>query len=149
MVQQQFASLDAFLAQWNAAGQKQAIIRELEEQGVLFEALNEQVGKDLDPFDLVCHVAFDQPALTRRERVAQVRKQDYFTKYGAQARSVLNALLDKYADEGIVTIEQLDVLKIQPFTRLGTQVELIKQFGGKQAYLNAVRELEAHLYKAA
>ena len=149
MVRQQFASLDAFLSRWNAVGQKQAIIRELEEQGVLFEALNEQVGKDLDPFDLVCHVAFDQPALTRRERVAQVRKQDYFTKYGAQARSVLNALLDKYADEGIVTIEQLDVLKIQPFTRLGTQVELIKQFGGKQAYLNAVRELEAHLYKAA
>lgn len=148
-VRRQFASLDAFLIRWRSVDKKEAVISELEEHGVLFEALSEQVGSDLDPFDLVCHVAFDQPPMTRRERAAKVRKDNYFTKYGPQARAVLDALLDKYADEGIVTIEQLDVLKIQPFTKLGRQVELVKHFGGKQGYLAAVRELQSQLYKAA
>ena len=103
-VQQEFASLDEFLHCWTDAERKEAIIDELAEQGVLIEALADQVGKDFDPFDLVCHVAFDQPPLTRRERAEQVRKRNYFTKYGEQARKVLEALLDKYADEGIEPI---------------------------------------------
>jgi len=148
-VQKEYTSLDAFLTQWSTTDQKQAIIQELEEQGVLLEALKEEVGKDFDPFDLICHVVYDQPALTRRERVEQVRKRNYFTKYGEQARAVLNALLDKYADEGIENIERVAILKVQPFNQLGTPVELINYFGGKEQYLAAVQELETELYRAA
>jgi type I restriction enzyme R subunit len=147
-VRQQYASLDAFLTRWSKAAQKQAIIHELEEQGVLLGALAEQVGADYDPFDLVCHVAFDRPPLTRRERAARVRKRDYFAKYGEQARAVLDALLDKYADEGIENIESLDVLRVQPLNKLGTPIELIKRFGGRAQYLAALRELETALYAA-
>ncbi len=144
-----FGSLDGFLIHWSKADQKQAIIHELEEQGILLHALAEQVGKDLDPFDLVCHVAFDQPPLTRRERAEQVRKRNYFTKYGDRARTVLNALLDKYADEGIENIESLQVLRVQPLSKAGTPTEIIKLFGGKDKYLAAVRELETQLYQSA
>ncbi len=97
----QFASLDDFLKRWKAADRKQAIIDELESEGLRLEPLAEEVGQDLDPFDLICHVAFDQPPLTRRERADNVRKRDVFTKYGAQARAVLEALLEKYQDEGV------------------------------------------------
>jgi type I restriction enzyme R subunit len=148
-VRQQYASLDEFLTRWGRAEQTEAVIRELEEQGVLLHELAEQVGKEFDPFDLVCHVAFDRPPLTRRERAEQVRKRDYFAKYGEQARAVLDTLLEKYADAGIEPIESVDVLKVQPFDRLGSPVELIKRFGGKAAYLQAVRELREQLYSAA
>ena len=148
-VRRQFASLDAFLTRWGKAEQKHAIIAELEEQGVLLHALAEQVGKEFDPFDLVAHVAFDQPPLTRRERAEQVRKRDYFARYGEQARAVLDTLLEKYADAGIEPIESVEVLKVQPFDRLGSPVELIKRFGGKAEYLEAVRELREQLYAAA
>ncbi len=144
-----FGSLDGFLTRWSKAEQKQAIIHELEQHGILLHALAEQAGKDLDPFDLVCHVAFDQPPLTRRERVEQVRKQNYFSKYGEQARTVLNALLDKYADEGIENIESMQVLRVQPVSKAGTPTEIIKLFGSKDKYLAAVRELETHLYQSA
>jgi type I restriction enzyme R subunit len=148
-VQQEYASLDDFLRRWSSAEKKGAVIAELEEQGVLFEALSDEVGKELDAFDLVCHVAFGQPPLTRRERAENVKKRDVFTKYGEQAREVLGALLDKYADEGIRNIEDLGVLRIQPFDRFGTPVEIVKRFGGKSRYLDALRDLEGAVYGTA
>ncbi len=148
-VRQKFSSLDAFLSRWSATEQKQAIIQELQEQGVLLEALAEEVGKDFDSFDLICHVAFDQPPLSRRDRALAVRKRNYFSKYSEQARAVLNALLDRYADEGIENIQSLNVLNVKPISELGTPVEIIKHFGGKQKYLDALRELETQIYIAA
>ncbi len=145
----EFSSLEAFLQRWTTADQKQAVLIELEQRGVFFDELAEQVGKDLDPFDLVCHVAFDQPALTRRERADNVKKRNYFAKYGEQARAVLEALLDKYADEGIGTIETLNVLKVQPFNKIGAPLQIIGLFGGKEEYEKALHELEAALYALA
>jgi len=145
----EFASLDNFLTRWKAAEKKQVIIDELQDKGIFFEALAEEVGKELDPFDLICHVAFGQKPLTRKERATKVRKQNYFTEYGETARIVLDALLDKYADEGIRNVEQMDVLKITPFDRFGSPVEIIKSFGGKEKYTTALRELESHLYEIA
>lgn len=101
------------------------------ERGVLLEALAEEVGKDFDSFDLICHVAFDQLPLSRRERTEQVRKRDYFTKYGQLARAILEALLDKYADEDIEHIEDINVLNVQPMNQMGTLTEIIKRFGSK------------------
>lgn len=149
-VLKEFSSLDAFLRKWSAADKKHAIIEELESQGVLLTALAEEAakkdGRMLDPFDLICHVAFDQPALSRKERADQVKKRNVFTKYGDQARTVLNALLDKYADAGIESIEDIKILTLDPFSRLGTAPELIQAFGGKPAYLNAIHEVEQQLY---
>jgi type I restriction enzyme R subunit len=148
-VSEDFASLDEFLRGWGAAEKKEAIIREMEERGVLFSALADEVGRDFDPFDLVCHVAFGQPALTRRERADRVRKRDYFSRFGAEARAVLDALLAKYADEGVGPLEQLDVLRVQPLAALGTPAEIIGRFGGRSQYLKAVSELESAIYSAA
>ena len=145
-VQKEYSTLDQFLRRWTDADQKQAIIKELEEQGVLLQPLADEVGKDYDPFDLICHVAFGQPPLTRRERAEQVKKRDVFTKYGEHARKVLEALLEKYADTGIENIESMNVLQLDPISRLGTPLELIKVFGGKQAYQEAVSQLEQALY---
>ena len=143
----QFASLDNFLNVWNNADRKQAIIAELLDQGVLVDALYQAVDKQVDLFDLICHVAYDQPPLTRQERADKVKKRDYFTKYGEQARKVLEALLDKYADEGISNIEDIKVLSVQPLTEFGSPVQIIKEFGSKEKYLQAVRELENELYR--
>ncbi len=148
-VQEQYATLDDFLRRWTEAERKQVVIEELREQGVLLEALAEQVGKEMDPFDLVCHVVYDRPPLTRRERANEVRKRDVFTKYGEQARAVLNALLDKYADEGLIHVEDMGVLRVQPLSDIGTPVQLVRSFGGKKCYLAAVRELEAALYRTS
>lgn len=145
----QFASLDNFLNVWNNADRKQAIIAELLDQGVLVDALYQAVDKQVDLFDLICHVAYDQPPLTRQERADKVKKRDYFTKYGEQARKVLEALLDKYADEGISNIEDIKVLSVQPLTEFGSPVQIIKEFGSKDNYLQAVRELENELYRTA
>ena len=145
-VRKDFASLDAFLRSWTNAERKAALIQELEQHGVLIDALAEEVGKDFDPFDLVCHIAFDQPPLTRRERADQVKKRNYFAKYGAQARNVLEALLDKYADTGVENIEDIKVLTLDPFKSMGSAPELISAFGGKPAYLQALKELEQQLY---
>ncbi|MOA07279.1 hypothetical protein D3C78_1269670 [compost metagenome] len=149
-VKKQFASLDDFLRRWSDAEQKKAIIDELAAQGVLWEALAEEVqarqDKPLDPFDLICHVAFDQPALTRRERAEQVKKRNYFGKYQGAARQVLEALLDKYADTGIEHIEDIKILQLDPFSQIGAPVELVKAFGGKAGYTRAVHELEDQLY---
>lgn len=147
-VRQEFASLDQFLRRWSTSAQKQEILRELEERGILLEKLADEVGKDFDAFDLICHVAFDQPPLSRKERAEQVRKRDYFTKYGEEARAVLNALLDKYADEGVQNIEDINVLKVQPINNLGTPMEIIQRFGGRQGYLAAVQEMTGELYKS-
>ncbi len=148
-VKNAFASLDAFLQRWDAVDQKQTIIAELEEQGLLLEPLMQEVGKDFDPFDLICHVAFGRPPLTRRERAANVRKRDYFAKYGAKARKVLESLLDKYADEGPANLESMQVLKLPPINRHGTPLEIINSFGGRDNYLDAIRELESELYRMA
>ncbi|MBN69442.1 MAG: restriction endonuclease [Gimesia sp.] len=148
-VGEEFSSLSEFIQQWTAAERKQAIIEELEEHGILFEALADEVGKDFGPFDLICHVAFDQPPLTRKERSENVRKQNYFTEYGEQARQVLEALLDKYADEGISNLEDLSVLKVDPFSQWGTPTEIIQAFGGKAQFLEAVNKLKNMLYEAA
>ena len=144
-----YASLDAFLKTWKESDRKQAILKELEEQGVFFEELARDVGRDLSAFDLVCHVAFDQPPLTRKERASNVRKRSYFTKYGDAARAVLEALLDKFANENVDDIENIGVLKVQPLTTLGTPIEIIQRFGSKDDYLKAVRDLEDELFKVA
>jgi type I restriction enzyme, R subunit len=146
-VRKQYASLDDFLRRWSGAERKQAVIEELVEQGVLIDALRDKRGKDLDAFDLICHVAYDRPPLTRRERADNVRKRDVFAKYGEQARAVLDALLDKYADEGVQSVEDLAVLRVQPLSGLGTAVELINRFGGRAGYVAAVAELEQELYR--
>lgn len=145
-VTKQYQSLEKFLNSWNDAEKKEAIIQELEEQGVFFEALKEEVGKDFDPFDLICHVAFEAKPLTRKERANNVKKRNYFTKYGDKAQTVLNSLLDKYAEDGLLTIESTEVLKLDPLNKLGTAMELIKSFGGKPEYLKALKELENELY---
>lgn len=145
-VKKDFASLDDFLKTWTGAERKAALIAELEQHGVLLDALAEEVGKDFDPFDLVCHIAFDQPPLTRKERADQVKKRNYFAKYGEQARNVLNALLDKYADTGVENIEDIKILTLDPFKSMGSAPELISAFGGKPAYLQALKELEQQLY---
>ena len=145
-VTEQYRTLNDFIRKWDDADQKQAIIKELEEQGVIWEALEEEVGKEYEPFDLICHVVFDQPPLTRKERAENVRKRNYFTKYGDQAQKVLKALLDKYADEGVSNIESMEILKVQPINQLGSPFEIIKAFGGKQEYESAIKELETALY---
>lgn len=147
---EQFATLGDFLNKWNEADKKETIIRELEAQGVMVDELLQAVDKRLDLFDLLCHVAYDQPPLTRRERADNVKKRNYFTKYGEEARQVLEALLEKYADEGIEDIESPDVLNVLPFTQFGSRYEIVKGiFGGKDEYSKAIKELEDELYKAS
>lgn len=149
IIQQTFASLDDFLLKWNEAYKKEALIKELQEQGVMVEALYEAVDKQVDLFDLICHVAYDQPPLSRKERANNVKKRNYFTKYGDQARKVLETLLDKYADEGVENIESIEVLRVKPFDQYGSPIEIISHFGNKKSYLEAVKELENELYKKA
>jgi type I restriction enzyme, R subunit len=144
----EFATLDDFLRRWSDADKKQAIVEELANEGVFFEALAEEIGKDCDPFDLLCHVAWDRPPLTRKERAEQVKKRDYFAQYGDQARRVLEALLDKYADEGVAQIEETQILTVAPFTQFGTPVEIVRAFGGVDGYQQAVRDLKRSLYSA-
>ena len=148
-VQREYATLDAFLRRWSEADRKAEVIEELREQGVLFEELREQGGQDLDAFDLICRVVYGQPPLTRRERAENVKKRDVFTRYGAQARAVLDALLDKYADEGLASVEDLGVLRVQPLSDLGTPLELVRHFGGRAEYIAAVQELAAAIYDTA
>jgi type I restriction enzyme R subunit len=149
IIKNHFTSLNDFLNKWNDADKKAAIIKELEEEGILVDALQNAVNKEVDLFDLICHVAYDQPPLTRKERANNVKKRNYFTKYGQQARHVLNALLDKYADEGIITIESTEVLSLHPFDEYGTPPEIIRLFGNREKYLNAIKELEKQLYQTA
>ena len=142
-----FASLDDFLRRWNDAERKQAVIEEMAAEGLPLTVIVEELGKDLDPFDLICHVAFDAKPLTRRERAENVKKRDVFTKYGEQIRAVLGALLDKYADEGVLNLDDANVLRISPIDRLGTPVELVRAFGGRPGFERAVHDLQSALYK--
>lgn len=149
IIKEQFASLDDFLNKWKASDRKEAIIAELVEQGVMVEALYEAVDKQVDLFDLICHVAYDQPPMTRNERANNVKKRNYFTKYGDQARKVLEALLDKYADQGIENIENIQILTVPPINKFGSVTEIIKAFGSREEYEKAIKELENELYKVA
>jgi type I restriction enzyme R subunit len=149
MVKEQYHSLDEFLNKWNEADRKQVIIDELLEQGIVFDNFKQAINKEMDIFDLICYTAFDQPPLSRTERANNVKKRNYFTKYGEQAQKVLDALLDKYADEGIENIEDMKILQVNPFDEIGSPVEIVKMFGGKKNYLKALNELEQEIYKAA
>lgn len=149
IIKGQYASLNDFLNKWNNAERKDAIIKELQDEGVLVDALRNAVNKEVDLFDLICHVAYDQPPLTRKERANNVKKRNYFTKYGDTARKVMETILDKYADEGIANIESMDILKVKPLTEFGSPLEIINQFGNKESYITAIRELEKELYTIA
>ena len=127
-----YASLHDFLSRWTSADRKQAIVEELENEGILLDALAEEVGRDYDPFDLVAHVAFGQKPLTRRERAENVKKRNYFAKYQDKARAVLEALLDKYADEGLTNLEDPKVLKVQPFDKYGTPLKSSRRLAEKK-----------------
>lgn len=142
-----FVSLGDFLARWNGAERKQALVDELSAEGLALDVIADELGKDLDPFDLICHVAFDRKPLTRRERAENVQKRDVFARYGEQARAVLRALLDKYADEGVLNLDDTNVLRISPLNTLGTPVQLIKAFGGKAGFEDAVHALQNELYQ--
>jgi type I restriction enzyme, R subunit len=144
-----FATLDAFLRHWAAAERKQAVIDELARHGIPLPVLVQAVpdGPALDAFDLVAHIAFDQKPLTRRERATRVKKRDPFAKYGDQARAVLEALLEKYADHGVTDLEDASILELPPFTALGTKTQIRRTiFGGNENYSRAITELEAALY---
>jgi type I restriction enzyme, R subunit len=147
-IRNEFKTIDDFLRKWSSADRKEAIIKELEEQGILLDELKDEVGKELDPFDLICHIAFDMPPLTRQERANNVKKRNYFAKYGDNARRLLEALLDKYADEGLENLESMEVLKIPDFKKFGSPLEIIRKFGGKKKYLQAIKELEKEIYTA-
>jgi len=144
-----FASLDDFLTVWNNAERKQVILEALAVQGVFLDELAEQVGRDYDAFALVCHVAYDRPPRTRKERAEEVKKRDVFAKHGEKARAVLDALLQKYADAGISSVDSLDILKVDPFRGIGTPHEIISIFGGEFECLTALREIENELYRSA
>jgi type I restriction enzyme R subunit len=152
-IQSEFESLDDFLKHWGKAKKKKAIVDLFEEHGVIFDNLAQDIykggkGKEYGVFDMICHIAYDQPPLTRKERVNNVKKRNYFTQYGKQARAVLEALLDKYADEGISTLESNKVLQLQPFTEMGAPMEIVKNaFGSKAAYDQAIENLEQELFK--
>ncbi|MDD6581369.1 MAG: DEAD/DEAH box helicase family protein [Bacteroidales bacterium] len=148
-IRQQYASLEDFLKRWNKESRKQIIIDELKEYDVLIDAVKEAnpTLNDSDVFDIICHVAYGQKPLTRKERAENVKKRNYFAKYEGKAREVLEALLEKYADQGILNMENLDTLKLNPFTQIGSPVKIVKLFGGKEQYFAAISELEKQLYQ--
>jgi type I restriction enzyme R subunit len=149
-IHKQFATMDAFIKKWQSSERKQVIIDELAAEGVIWQALEDDVSRELDPFDLICHIAFDQPPLTRKERADSVKKRNYFGKYSEAAQTVLNTLLDKYADSGVTEIESKDVLKVTPFDKMGRPLEIVKTaFGSPQLYQAAISDLESALYDVA
>ena len=143
----QYATLDTFLQAWNGADKKQAVLDALEEQGLPLEVLQEAHGNaaDLDPFDLILHLAYNRPAMTRSERARRLQKDGFLQAYSAECRQVLSALLDKYMNEGI-SLEETSVLNIAPFSDIGTPKKIIRLFGGMGQYQNAVNELQRNLY---
>ena len=144
-----FATLDSFITDWNAAERKKAIVDELKEYDVLIDAVRESEPElaNADIFDIICHVAFDKKPLTRRERANNVKKRDYLSKYEGVARQVLEALLDKYADNGILELENDDILELAPFNKIGTPPKILKYFGGMTGYMNALNGLKSELYR--
>ncbi len=147
----EYSSLDKFVNAWNEAERKQVIVEEMENRGVFFDDLKEIIGKkDLDPFDIILHIVFDKPALTRKERANNVKKRNYFTKYGEKAREILDLILTKYCDAGLEDLESVDILKLDPIKQYGTQIYIInKIFGGIENYQNAIREMKNCLYAVA
>lgn len=142
-----YASLENFIRKWSAEEKKEKIRRLLREQGIDLETLKEDQGmSDVDDFDFICHVAFDKKPLTRKERAENVKKRDFLNKYSGAAREVLEALLDKYMNTGIYEIEKADILKLDPFMRMGKPQKIASYFGGKDGYLKAVKELENAIY---
>lgn len=145
----QYARLGMFLKKWNEAKKKQAIIEELMQEGVLLDAIREETGqRDMDDFDLILHLAYDKKPLTRAERVNNVKKRHYLYKYSELAQKVLGILMDKYASDGLKEIEETKILQLSEFQQLGSPMKLVKEFGGKQGYEQAVKELEDELFTA-
>ncbi len=146
----EFASLENFILKWSAEERKEKIRKIFQERGINLDQIKNDEGMDdVDDFDFICHIAFDQKPLTRRERAQNVKKRNVFAKYGPDARAVLEALLEKYTSDGIYEIEDLDILKLDPFVKFGRPSKIAQLFGGKEGYLRAVRELENEIYKAA
>jgi type I restriction enzyme R subunit len=144
----QYASLDKFIRQWTREEKKEAIRDELRERGIDLDAMKaDQHMDDVDDFDFICHVAYDKKPLTRKERANNVKKRDFLSKYSGVAREVLEALLDKYMNTGIYEIEKTEILKLDPFSKYGKPAKIAQAFGGKEGYLQAVRELEKELYE--
>ncbi|OIQ27143.1 MAG: restriction endonuclease [Bacteroidetes bacterium MedPE-SWsnd-G2] len=148
-ITKEFRSLDDFIQKWQTTDSKEELLTELAEHGVLLEALKEEVGQDLDPFDLICHVAYDQPPLTRKERAKNVRKRNYFGNYSEMAQKVLQSLLDKYEQEGVLSIEKGSILKVKPLNEMGSPVELVRAFGKRKDFEQAIKELENEIYNIA
>lgn len=148
-IRRHYESLDEFINKWKAADKKQAIMDELQEYSILIDAVREKnkALKDADIFDIICHVAYDQPPMTRKERANNVKKRNYFGKYQGKAREVLEALLDKYAENGILDFEKADILEIPPFNKIGTPMKIVKLFGGPAKFEEAIKELEEQIYK--
>ena len=144
----QYASLDKFIRQWTREEKKEAIRDELRERGIDLDAMKaDQHMDDVDDFDFICHVAYDKKPLTRKERANNVKKRDFLSKYSGVAREVLEALLDKYMNTGIYEIEKTEILKLDPFSKYGKPAKIAQAFGGKEGYLQAIRELEKELYE--
>ena len=141
-----YASLDDFLNKWQSTDRKQVLIEELESQGILLHELAEAVGVATDPFDLVLHVAYGRKPIARKERAEKLKEGNYFARYSEKARNVINALIDKYADEGIEHIETPEILKVQPFDQYGTPMELLTELGGHDGYSEIVSEITEKLY---
>ncbi len=140
-------TLDEFIQKWSDTERKDAIIKELESKGVPLEELQKEVGLNLDLFDLILHVAYNKKPLTRSERVAELRKNDYFARYEGKAREVLEALVDKYADQGSIAIDDIGDLEVSPFSEIGTPMEIVNEiFGGREQYFGALKELQEKLY---
>lgn len=149
-ISNEFATLDNFILQWSAEEKKTKIQELFRERGIDLEQIKADEGmSDVDDFDFICHIAFDQKPLTRRERAENVKKRNVFAKYGGEARAVLEALLEKYADSSIYEIEDIDILKLDPFVKFGKPAKIAQLFGGREGYLRAVKELESEIYKAA
>ena len=145
-LQKQFIDLNNFINKWNSEDKKQVILNELEEQGVFLDELRDKVGKDFDEFDLICHVAFDANPLTKQERVNNVKKRNYFTKYGEQAKKVIDILLEKYRTRGVVDIEDINILRLEEFKTVASPQRIVQMFGGKNAYLEVISDLKKQLY---
>ena len=143
----EYASLDNFIRQWSKEEKKERIKEMLLERGIDLELMKAEQGlDDVDDFDFICHVAFDQKPLTRKERANNVKKRDFLNKYSGIAREVLESLLDKYMNTGIYEIEKTEILKLDPFLKLGKPAKIAGYFGGKAGYIKAVRELEEEIY---
>ena len=150
-IRKRFATLQDFIKNWSEAERKKVIVDELKEYNVLIDAVREKnpALAHADIFDIICHVAYDQPPLTRRERANNVKKRNYFAKYEGKAREVLEALLEKYADYGILNLEDENILDYAPFSQIGKPQRIVKLFGGFAKFEQALKELESEIYKEA